>query len=117
MSSPLVLPSLEIQQFRAFRKLEIKRLGRVNLIVGKNDVGKTSVLEALNLYANPGSPAVLLSLMSTRDELDRSQGFKSPDRRRTPVPVRAIFHGEKRSPIEPRRSRSARSPTTQNHSQ
>jgi energy-coupling factor transporter ATP-binding protein EcfA2 len=98
MSSQLVLPSLEIRQFRAFRKLEIERLGRVNLIVGKNNVGKTSVLEALNLYANPGSPRVLLSLMSTRDELDRSQSFKSPGRRPAPVPVQAIFHGREAIP-------------------
>jgi predicted ATPase len=59
MSNQLILPSLAIRQFRIFRKLEIERLGRVNLIVGKNNVGKTSVLEALTLYANPGNPEVL----------------------------------------------------------
>ena len=31
----LVLPSLEIRNFRGFRHLQIERLGRVNLIVGK----------------------------------------------------------------------------------
>jgi AAA15 family ATPase/GTPase len=41
MSNRLILPSLEIQRFRTFQKLKIERLGRVNLIVGKNNVGKT----------------------------------------------------------------------------
>jgi energy-coupling factor transporter ATP-binding protein EcfA2 len=98
MSSQLVLPSLEIRWFRAFRKLEIERLGRVNLIVGKNNVGKTSVLEALNLYANPGSPGVLLDLISTRDEFHQPHIPRSNGRRPTPVPIGAIFHGREAIP-------------------
>lgn len=93
MSSQLILPNLEIRQFRAFEKLEIGRLGRVNLIVGKNNVGKTSVLEALRLYANPGSPRVLLDLISTRDEFDQLREPRLNGRRATPVPIGAIFHG------------------------
>lgn len=50
----LILPSLEIRNFRGFRHLQIERLGRVNLIVGKNNIGKTSLLEALQLYAAKG---------------------------------------------------------------
>ena len=49
MTDELVLPNLEIRGFRGFRKLEVEPLGRVNLIVGRNNVGKTSVLEALRL--------------------------------------------------------------------
>src|SRR5437764_13543268 len=47
----LILNSLEIRNFRAFRNLKIEHLGRVNLLVGKNNVGKTSLLEAIQLYA------------------------------------------------------------------
>ena len=32
----LILNSLEIRNFRGFRHLHIERLGRVNLVVGKN---------------------------------------------------------------------------------
>ncbi len=67
--SNLILDSLEIRNFRGLRELRIEHLGRVNLIVGKNNVGKTSVLEALRLYAQPGSPDVVLNLLRTRDEL------------------------------------------------
>ena len=52
----LILNSLEIHRFRAFEHLLIGHLGRVNLIVGKNNVGKTCLLEALQLYARRGSP-------------------------------------------------------------
>ncbi len=48
-----MLRSLTIKNFRGFRELKIEPLARVNLIAGKNNVGKTGVLEALYLlYAN-----------------------------------------------------------------
>jgi len=45
--SDLKLDSLRVQNFRTFKDLTIDRLGRVNLIVGKNNVGKTALLQAL----------------------------------------------------------------------
>lgn len=39
--------SFRIKNFRCFEDLELKDLARVNLIAGKNNVGKTAVLEAL----------------------------------------------------------------------
>ena len=65
----LVLDSLEIKNFRAFKHLRIEKLGRVNLIVGKNNVGKSSVLEALWLYAAKGEIGVIMQLIQERDEL------------------------------------------------
>lgn len=44
-----MLRSLTIKNFRGFRELKIDPLARVNLIAGKNNVGKTGVLEALYL--------------------------------------------------------------------
>lgn len=38
----LILDLLEIRGFRGFRHLQIERLGRINLVVGKNNVGKSS---------------------------------------------------------------------------
>ena len=37
--SELHLDSLEIKNFRCFEHLTIEKLGRVNLIVGKNSLG------------------------------------------------------------------------------
>jgi AAA15 family ATPase/GTPase len=43
-----------VDNFRRFRHLRLERLGRVNLIVGKNNVGKTSEFPALRFYASGG---------------------------------------------------------------
>jgi len=40
---------VEIENFRSFSKLKIKELGDVNVIVGKNNTGKSTFLEALFL--------------------------------------------------------------------
>jgi ABC-type transport system involved in cytochrome c biogenesis ATPase subunit len=64
----LILNSLEVRRFRAFEHLQIEHLGRVNLIVGKNNVGKSSLLEAIQLYACSGSPVLITELLGSRDE-------------------------------------------------
>ncbi len=68
MTDTLILDSLEIKNFRTFRHLQIERLGRVNLIVGKNGVGKSSLLEALQLYAKQGNPEAIWTILAARDE-------------------------------------------------
>src|SRR6266478_1174323 len=66
----LILNSLEIRNFRAFRDLKIDHLGRINLLVGKNNVGKTSLLEAIQLYASRAStPTCIWEIMRTRHEV------------------------------------------------
>ncbi len=65
----LILNSLKIRNFRGFRHLQIERLGRVNLIVGKNNVGKSNLLEALQIYAGRAStPAIISEIMETGSE-------------------------------------------------
>jgi hypothetical protein len=95
----LILPSLEIQNFRVFEHLRIERLGRVNLITGKNNVGKTSLLEALYLYARGSSPYQLIELLSTRDEIHgqtRVQANeKSVESATESFNIRHLFSGRK----------------------
>lgn len=45
-----MLKSLEIQNYRNLRHLRIHKVGRVNLILGKNNTGKSSFLEGIALY-------------------------------------------------------------------
>jgi ABC-type cobalamin/Fe3+-siderophores transport system ATPase subunit len=73
MTTPLILESLEVRGFRAFNHLLIERLGRVNLIVGKNNVGKTSLLEALWLYVFRGSSEIIWEILEVHDERKRPQ--------------------------------------------
>ena len=51
----LHLPSLVIKNFRGIDELTIPRLGRVTLLAGKNGVGKTTVLDAVRVWADRGS--------------------------------------------------------------
>ena len=44
-----MLTSLEIENFKCFRRLKIEPLAKVNLFVGMSNSGKTSILEALNM--------------------------------------------------------------------
>ncbi len=84
MAEPLFLESLEIHRFRAFDHLSIERFGRVNLVVGKNNVGKSSLLEALWLYANQGHPVVVWKILEARDE-GRGPERTLPLRARSPM--------------------------------
>jgi len=70
--SSLLFNSLEIRGYRAFRDLRIEKLGRVNLIVGQNNVGKSCLLEALQIYAHRAHPTFLWQLLEAHDEDSRS---------------------------------------------
>jgi hypothetical protein len=64
----LFLNSLTIRNFRGFSRLRIERLGRVNVIAGKNNTGKSSLLEALQLYAYNGNPFIIWKILQAGDE-------------------------------------------------
>ena len=50
-----MLNSLLIENFRSLERLEVPKLGKVNLIVGKNNCGKTSILSILEKIINKSS--------------------------------------------------------------
>jgi len=54
------------RNFRCFRELEIDNFGRINLITGKNNVGKSALLEALFLHCGAYNPFLALRLNSFR---------------------------------------------------
>jgi predicted ATPase len=60
-----MIESLEIENFRPFRKLELSGLKRVNIIVGDNGSGKTAFLEAIFLAAG-SNPQVGVTLRQWR---------------------------------------------------
>ena len=69
-TSELHLPDLHISGFRGIDELTIPRLGRVTLLVGKNGVGKTSVLDAVRVYAARVSLASLVNVLERHGEQD-----------------------------------------------
>ncbi len=64
-----MLRDLTIQNYRCFKDFHIDGLARVNLIVGMNNNGKTSLLEAVYLLINQGNPQCLLGLLEDRGEI------------------------------------------------
>jgi AAA15 family ATPase/GTPase len=50
------IQNLEITNFKCFKDLKVSGIGRVNLIGGKNNVGKTAFLEAIELFASSNAP-------------------------------------------------------------
>ncbi len=64
----LQLPSLSIKGFRGIPALSIPNLGRVTLITGKNGVGKTTVLEAIRIYADRGRQQIFRTILRDREE-------------------------------------------------
>ena len=95
LGNPLHLPSLSIKGFRGIDELTIDRLGRVTLIAGKNSVGKTTVLDAIQVYAARGHLDILSQLLTSRQEVSIATAMKNlSDNLRKFVPdFPALFHG------------------------
>jgi hypothetical protein len=49
----IMFRSFTVKNFRCFRELTLEPLERVNLIAGKNNTGKTALLEAIHLHSYP----------------------------------------------------------------
>lgn len=64
----LHLPSLTIKGFRGVKDLTIPRLGRATLLAGMNGAGKTTVLDAVRVFASRGSRPVLADMLRERGE-------------------------------------------------
>ena len=64
----LHIPNLSIKGFRGIADLSIPRLGRVTLITGMNNTGKTSILEAVRLLTEGASPDVIREILQLREE-------------------------------------------------
>lgn len=61
-----MISSIRVEGYRGFERFEMSGLGRVNLLVGTNNSGKTSVLEAIYLLASAGDPGALWQMLWRR---------------------------------------------------
>ena len=61
-----MLTSFTVKNYRLFEDLTIGPLGRINLITGANNSGKTALLEALWLYSGESSPYLLMGIHDMR---------------------------------------------------
>lgn len=64
----MLLKSIYIENYKGFKHLVVPELGQVNLIWGTNNVGKSSLLEAISIYASEGSVEQIENVLNLRDE-------------------------------------------------
>ncbi len=83
-----MLRTVRIQNFRGFRSFELNNLGRLNLLVGTNNSGKTSVLEAIQLLCSRNNLEPLRDVMKSRGEY-----FWDERRRERELDIRHLFYG------------------------
>lgn len=60
------LDSVAIDGFRGLRGLALNNLEPINVLVGENNSGKTSVLEALSILCNPFQPQEWMAMIRRR---------------------------------------------------
>ena len=84
-----MIQSLQLTNYRGFRNFELHDLGRVNLIVGTNNAGKTSVLEAVHILEGTGEFGPIWSTLTRRGEdVDDRESSNVKQ-----VEIRRLFHG------------------------
>lgn len=66
-SAPSKLDAFEIVRFRGLKDIRLENLGQINLLVGSNNAGKTSVLEALAIAENAFDPNEWLTVARARE--------------------------------------------------
>jgi AAA15 family ATPase/GTPase len=89
-----MLNSLYIKNYRNLKELQIDSVAQVNLLCGKNNTGKSSVLEAIALFACGGDFDYIISLLNEHGYLN----YKSPTLKKNEMAVQvlsSLFFGRK----------------------
>lgn len=85
LESDDMISNLTIKDFRTFPELKVEPLTRVNLFVGTNNAGKTTILEAVELLATGTFSALASSLRRRGEEILGPDG--------TELDPSHLFHG------------------------
>lgn len=82
-----MLRSVKIENFRGLQSLDLQDLGRLNLLVGANNCGKTSILEAIQLLCSQDDIDSFLVSMETRGESSYNYQIKDVE-----FSIQNLFH-------------------------
>jgi len=72
-----MLNSLFIRNYRNLKELRIDSIDRINLIAGKNNTGKSSLLEAIYIYFTNGQPESIWQIIKGRGEFGNTHTVSS----------------------------------------
>ena len=94
-----MLKSMKIQNYRGFGCLEMNNLGAVNIVVGKNNSGKTSLMEAIFLLAGGSAQFIaspgILRLPDLNFPLGATESVATAVASQVSVPFLAqLFHNQ-----------------------
>lgn len=95
-----MIEQLTISGYRAFEKLQVDGLSQINLIVGRNNAGKTALLDAVDLYLQRNAEDALYRASDRRGEgrhADVDPDGQSPWQEGY-VDLRLLVHGREVSP-------------------
>ena len=93
-----MLESVHIRNFRGLKDLRVDGLGRINLFAGRNNSGKTALLEALSLLAGAGWPDLAFNPSVARGAEVLAEAQNAPGSQVSAIMVREsvwkpMFHG------------------------
>lgn len=95
-----MIDTLKLENYRGFKNYQLRELASVNLLVGPNNCGKTSVLEAVQLLVSQGDPGVMVESAQRRSESyageDQPRDIGYPLRWHNPL--HHHFHGHRLEP-------------------
>lgn len=90
----MLIQELSIRDYRLFTEFELKQAARVNLIVGTNNSGKSSLLEAIYLLSGQKPASSLLYTLSERGEYAyKASGLRYGEKLTGGYVVSHIFNG------------------------
>lgn len=74
-----MLQNIKIQNYRGIKELEIKDFKTINLIVGRNNSRKTSVLEAIFFLLAANNPLLILEIILRKNINDKTVQINTQD--------------------------------------
>ena len=87
-----MLQSLKIEGFRGFQSFEMANLGRINLLVGKNNSGKTSILEAILIYVSKFDIGKIQKILDPRGEYSHIDAANFPGAKEQSYQIKNLFY-------------------------
>lgn len=87
------IQTLQVDGFRALKHLRIEGLGKVNLITGKNNSGKSSLLEAVRILASGGALRTFSDIMTYREEMGAAADAERTYLKTEIAPFCNLFNG------------------------
>jgi len=73
-----MITSLGIKNYRNLINIELNSLGKINLITGKNNTGKSALLEAISIFTTKADLSWIFSLLQERGEYYRNNNSNNP---------------------------------------